>query len=55
MRPLERVGKLTQEGAVAARVLANVYANWLPQEQILIAFPWGSMQSKSLARLAQWF
>ena len=54
---LERVGKLTQEGAAAARVLANIYANWLPREQILIAFLWCSVRSRLVANamLAQCF
>ena len=42
-------GKQTPEGLKAAETLSNVYANWVPKEQILTTNLWSSELSKLVA------
>merc|ERR1712129_342040 len=42
-------GPTTQEGAAAAGVLADIYANWVPRERILMTNLWSSELSKLVA------
>jgi len=42
-------GNTTREGAAAAKVLADVYANWVPRERILTTNLWSSELSKLVA------
>jgi len=42
-------GNTDQEGMAAARVLADVYANWVPRERILTTNVWSSELSKLVA------
>merc|ERR1739838_1045896 len=43
------MGPTTKEGTVAAGVLADIYANWVPQERILMTNLWSSELSKLVA------
>merc|ERR1712207_75032 len=42
-------GSTTTEGAAAAGVLADIYANWVPRERILTTNLWSSELSKLVA------
>merc|ERR1711897_38867 len=42
-------GSTTKEGAAAAGVLADIYANWVPRERILATNLWSSELSKLVA------
>merc|ERR1711957_434819 len=42
-------GSASNEGMAAARVLADVYANWVPEEHILTTNLWSSELSKLVA------
>jgi UDPglucose 6-dehydrogenase len=42
-------GGTTKEGAAAAKVLADVYANWVPRDRILTTNLWSSELSKLVA------
>merc|ERR1712127_1177888 len=42
-------GPTTKEGTAAAGVLADIYANWVPQERILMTNLWSSELSKLVA------
>merc|ERR1739836_158990 len=42
-------GPTTAEGAAAARVLADIYANWVPRDRILTTNVWSSELSKLVA------
>jgi len=42
-------GSTTEEGAAAAGVLADIYANWVPRERILLTNLWSSELSKLVA------
>jgi len=42
-------GPTTQDGAAAAGVLADIYANWVPRERILTTNLWSSELSKLVA------
>merc|ERR1711997_995658 len=42
-------GPTTPDGAAAARVLADIYANWVPRERILTTNLWSSELSKLVA------
>jgi len=42
-------GRTDQEGMAAAKVLADVYANWVPRERILTTNLWSSELSKLVA------
>merc|ERR1712218_467729 len=42
-------GPTTQEGAAAAGVLADIYANWVPRDRILTTNLWSSELSKLVA------
>merc|ERR1712209_339250 len=42
-------GPTTKDGAAAAGVLADIYANWVPRERILTTNLWSSELSKLVA------
>merc|ERR1712045_1031310 len=42
-------GPTTRDGAAAAQVLADIYANWVPRDRILTANLWSSELSKLVA------
>merc|ERR1712209_372866 len=42
-------GPTTKDGAAAAAVLGDIYANWVPREQILTTNLWSSELSKLVA------